>query len=58
MSFTNKLSCFSKSSNTEKDQKDFQQKNNNDVPQIKHNLNIKEKIDALRNTVNSIVHLS
>jgi len=58
MSFTNKLSCFSKSSNTEKDQKDFQQKNNNDVPQIKHNLNIKEKIDAWRNTVNSIVRLS
>ena len=58
MSFKNKLSCFSKGSNIEKDQKDFQQKNNNDVPQIKHNLNIKEKIDAWRNTVNSIVRLS
>jgi len=57
MSFKDKLSCFSKNANR-KESKDFQQKNNNDIPQIKHNLNIKGKIEAWRNTVNSVVRLS
>ena len=61
MSFKDKLSCFSKNSNREKESKNWQPKNNNNYPDIlKKSLNSRSNQikDSFRNKVNNVVRLS